>query len=490
MLNATVGVHRVLGLLRPDSNRRPPRATTSRRGYALARHLQGRLTTLAGSLALGPARVPRQAHPVKRVYRVRYGAHRARIVERVHPTSIVAGLRVSASGIVTRRISREQIVPLTVAALVLSAAVVSVPVSNVVSAATGGVDGSGVTPRIAVGGSEGGMTVDTGKLDWVQIDPRPTTDPGQDPQPIDRGTVGTARLSAEADADAPIVQGPFLADGTLLKPVAVDTTVADGKDLLRQYRVRSGDTLTGIAHHFGVSMMTVWWANGLKSKDDLHIGQTLVIPPMNGVVVTVKDGDTLESIAKATGGDVQEITTVNGLERPDLIVGQTLIVPDVLGDSIAVPKPRAKPAARQVTTTKPSSGSTPRPPARYTGGAFAWPVSGGYISQYFHYGHYGIDIAADYGTRVKAAAGGTVTFAGWKSNGGGYQVWIAHGSGLYTTYNHMSAVSVSRGQRVGRGQQVGRVGQSGWATGPHLHFEVWRGPIWDGGTRVNPLAYL
>ena len=97
-----------------------------------------------------------------------------------------------------------------------------------------------------------------------------------------------------------------------------------------------------------------------------------------------------------------------------------------------------------------------------------WPVVGGgnYISQYFHYGHYAIDIAADYGSRVRAGGRRTVIFAGWKSNGGGYQVWIAHGSGLYTTYNHMSAVTVGRGQHVGRGQQVGRVGQSGNATGP------------------------
>jgi murein DD-endopeptidase MepM/ murein hydrolase activator NlpD len=115
---------------------------------------------------------------------------------------------------------------------------------------------------------------------------------------------------------------------------------------------------------------------------------------------------------------------------------------------------------------------------------------GNYISQYFHYGHYAIDIAADYGSRVRAGGSGTVIWAGWKSNGGGYQVWIAHGSGLYTTYNHMSSITVGRGQHVGRGQQVGRVGQSGNATGPHLHFEVWRGPVWDGGTRVNPLGYL
>ena len=85
--------------------------------------------------------------------------------------------------------------------------------------------------------------------------------------------------------------------------------------------------------------------------------------------------------------------------------------------------------------------------------------------------------------------GGTVVFSGWKNNGGGYQVWIAHGSGLYTTYNHMSGVSVGRGQHVSRGQRVGRMGATGFASGSHLHFEVWKGPIWNGGRRVNPLAY-
>jgi murein DD-endopeptidase MepM/ murein hydrolase activator NlpD len=296
--------------------------------------------------------------------------------------------------------------------------------------------------------------------------------------------------SGQAPDDRVTIDGPFRADGTLLKPVAVDTTVADGKDLLQTYRVKSGDTLTGIARHFGVSMMTVWWANKLNAKDELHIGQTLVIPPVDGLVVTVSAADTLDTLAAKYDIEPLDIIEANNLADPNLIVGQTLTIPGARSAGIATPKPRPT----RSTTSGSSSGSVThrvvRPPTRYTGGRFAWPVAGGTISQYFHYGHYAIDIAADPGTRVKAAASGTVIFAGWKNNGGGYQVWISHGSNLYTTYNHMSAVSVGRGQSVSRGQQVGRVGSTGNATGPHLHFEVWRGPVWNGGTRVNPLLYL
>jgi murein DD-endopeptidase MepM/ murein hydrolase activator NlpD len=167
-----------------------------------------------------------------------------------------------------------------------------------------------------------------------------------------------------------------------------------------------------------------------------------------------------------------------------------LVIPGAAGRSIATPKPQ--PGKGSGGSNGGSSGHAAQNPSTYHGGRFLWPVVGGgnYISQYFHYGHYGLDIAADYGSEVRAAGSGSVIFAGWKGNGGGYQVWIAHGSNLYTTYNHMSAISVGYGQSVSAGQQVGRVGQSGNATGPHLHFEVWRGEIWAGGTRLNPLGFL
>jgi murein DD-endopeptidase MepM/ murein hydrolase activator NlpD len=309
-----------------------------------------------------------------------------------------------------------------------------------------------------------------------------------------RGIDAAERSNMTPVLPATAVSQPFLSDGTLVKPIAVNTSIADGSALLKTYKVRPGDTLTGIANRFGVSMMTVWWANHLKSAADVHTGQVLTIPPVNGVVLTVREGDTLDSIASGYNISVDKIYQMNGLQDRALVVGQTLVLPGAVEAAPVAPRVLGKPTPRIIkpVNNPVSPGPVVRPPAHYGGGKFLWPVVGGnnYISQYFHAGHYAIDIAGDYGSKVVAVGDGTVEFAGWKNNGGGYQVWIAHGDGLFTTYNHMSAITVGTGETVTRGQQVGKTGQSGNATGPHLHFEVWRGPVWNGGTRVNPLLYL
>ena len=126
-------------------------------------------------------------------------------------------------------------------------------------------------------------------------------------------------------------------------PVAVDTTVADGSDKLTPYKVKSGDTLTGIAHHFGISMMSVWWANSLTSKDELHVGQTLMIPPVSGLTITVGAGDTLDSIATSSGVTGDEILAYNDLSDPNLVIGQRLIIPGAIGSGIKEPKPTPAP---------------------------------------------------------------------------------------------------------------------------------------------------
>ena len=85
--------------------------------------------------------------------------------------------------------------------------------------------------------------------------------------------------------------------------------------------------------------------------------------------------------------------------------------------------------------------------------------------------HAGIDIGSDSGTPVVAAAGGEVVQAGYMG-GYGYAVIIYHGGGFSTVYGHLSKFAVSTGQKVQRNQIIGYVGSTGYATGPHLHFEV------------------
>ena len=298
------------------------------------------------------------------------------------------------------------------------------------------------------------------------------------------GKVDTfAELDEQGYFEEPAFDAAVIEDGTLYKPVAVDTTIQTSAGLLRHYTVKEGDTLTSIASRYGVSMMTVWWANKLTSKEELKAGRNIVIPPVSGLVVTVRAGDTLESIAKANKITVDDIVATNEITDPNLIVGQVLLLPGAKG----APMPTAKPTPTPKPRTSGSAGGGVLVPAS---GSWAWPVPGGYVSQSFHYGHYGVDIAGDYGSAIVAPRDGTVVFAGWKSNGGGYQVWINHGNGIYSAQHHMSAVSVSAGQTVGRGQRIGRIGQSGWATGPHDHFEVWVGRPWENGSyRVNALRY-
>ena len=458
MLNASFGVHPVIRRWRRTLRRRPSLAQQPHR--PLPERARGPLRTAAAAAHLLPSFVRR--HPAPEV-----------AIVPPYPTTQLGFFG---------RIGHERVCALVVAGVVGVATALSVApvprqvdatsvasIDRVLAGPVGGPSGNGAAPRIVAGGAFG--VERAAGVDDVPYAPAPV-DEFRDIGAV-AGAVGYAPAAREET-----VSGPFLEDGTLLKPVSVNTTVPDAKDMLRKHKVKAGETLASISAKYKVSKATIYWASKLHSQR-LRPGQKLTIPPINGLVVRVYSTDSLASLAKKYKVKAEDILEANKLEDPNLVMGQVLIVPGAKGDPL--PKP-PKPKA--------STSSGGAAPAQYRGGAFAWPVAGGDLSQGFHYGHYGIDIAADSGTPVKAAAAGTVTFAGWKSNGGGYQVWIAHGSGLYTTYNHMSSITVGRGQSVGRGQQVGRVGMTGYATGPHLHFEVWRGAIWNGGQRLNPLGYL
>ena len=124
----------------------------------------------------------------------------------------------------------------------------------------------------------------------------------------------------------------------------------------------------------------------------------------------------------------------------------------------------------------------------------SWPVAtrSSWVSQGWHTYHRADDIAAAAGTPILPIRSGKVVFAGWKSNCGGYQVWVSHGNGLYSAYYHMSRENSYRGEWVSGGSEtIGWVGSTGCATGPHLHIEVWRGYPWRSGSyRVNPWGFI
>lgn len=149
------------------------------------------------------------------------------------------------------------------------------------------------------------------------------------------------------------------------------------------------------------------------------------------------------------------------------------------------PVPTVAPTA---TPAGPSPTSAPSTAARSAaplpGGPLAWPLSG-IITQPFGTTHRALDIAAPLGTPVKAAAAGTVVLAAKLTTGYGWYVIVDHGGGSTTLYAHLSAFSVAEGQRVTRGQPIGAVGQTGLATGPHVHFEVR-----VNGAAQDPLRYL
>jgi murein DD-endopeptidase MepM/ murein hydrolase activator NlpD len=125
----------------------------------------------------------------------------------------------------------------------------------------------------------------------------------------------------------------------------------------------------------------------------------------------------------------------------------------------------------------------------------SWPVASrhySYVSQYYHSYHRADDLAAPAWTRIVPIASGKVVFAGWKSNCGGYQVWVSHGNGLYSAYYHMVKEMSYAGEWVTRSTTtLGWVGKTGCATGNHVHVEVWHGYPWrDGSYRVNPWNYI
>jgi len=247
-----------------------------------------------------------------------------------------------------------------------------------------------------------------------------------------------------------------------------------------EYFVQGGETLSSIGQEFGVTVESIRYANDLVSLDYLKVGQKLLIPPVSGVIHTVKSGDSLSSLASKYVVSTQAIADFNYLDGPpfDLSVGQKLIIPGAKIPVLVVPVPVP-------TYGQDAYGQIPYAQIGVKGtGQFVWPARYRVITQYFSWYHSAIDIAKS-PSPIYASDAGTVVRAGWWTNGYGFAVQVDHGNGYVTTYAHMSVIGVSVGEEVGRGEIIGQMGSTGRSTGPHVHFSVQ-----FNGRFLDPLSVL
>ena len=127
---------------------------------------------------------------------------------------------------------------------------------------------------------------------------------------------------------------------------------------------------------------------------------------------------------------------------------------------------------------------------RFSNTPSVWPAWGRIMSTFgyrvfpWRGFHSGIDINASHGAPIRATADGTVSLSSWKT-GYGKTVMLDHGYGTQTLYGHCSSLLVGAGQKVKKGQLIARVGTTGYATGPHVHYEVIKH-----GRAVDPYPYL
>ncbi len=266
--------------------------------------------------------------------------------------------------------------------------------------------------------------------------------------PVDEGAVGDVSLGR---------------DSVIIKPLSIPTSPLVSRTPI-VHIVAQGDTLESIGRQFNLPWRDVVWSNpGLRMP--LTVGRSIKLPPVPGVVVVVKRGDTPAALAAAYGVDVTTVLGFNGIRAPQLIPGLVLVIP--------------------VDPAQGANLSTGLPADPVDPGQFLCPIAGAQIIQrfgptsfaiepsfggYLHF-HTGIDLLAGYGTPIVAAAGGKVTAVG-AADYFGIRVEVTDRFGLVEVYAHMSQVAVALGQEVQQGEKIGYVGSTGLSIGSHLHFQL------------------
>ncbi len=258
------------------------------------------------------------------------------------------------------------------------------------------------------------------------------------------------------------------------------------------YSVQNNDSLEKIAAKYQVTADTIRWANNLGDNAQLKPGQQLVILPVDGVLHTVTRGQTLNRIAELYSVPAADIASQNNVDGGFILAGQELIVPGakpIVAKPVAISPDPSKPGVPAPARPTPASPGKPVAIAADTIGILHMPCEKCTFTQYFHPGHYAVDIQQKGGGPIYAAEAGTIIRADYGWNGGyGNVIEIDHGNGLVTLYGHSKELYVKKGDKVVRGQNIAAMGNSGrvyGATGIHVHFEVQMK-----GEKKNPILYL
>lgn len=263
------------------------------------------------------------------------------------------------------------------------------------------------------------------------------------------------------------------------------------------YTVQKGNTFNAIAYSLDFTPAQLQTLNPDVNPNKLYIGQQLKIQQAVPFLSVINyTNETYEAPIESP---------IEYIETPNLYVGNTSVKEQgtdgraLVNANVTyingVEQERevvTSETLEEATTTYMYTGTTPRPKTA-SNGYYIWPVvvRGTVTSPYgyrYIFGSYswhsGVDIAASRGTGIRAADGGTVTYAGWRGSYGKLVI-VTHDNGSQTYYAHCSSILVSRGDKVYQGQTIAKMGMTGTATGYHLHFE-----IRINGKTVNPLNYI
>lgn len=257
-----------------------------------------------------------------------------------------------------------------------------------------------------------------------------------------------------------------------------------------RYTVRDGDTLSSIARRCGVNYVDLAAENGLGAPYTISPGQTLRIP--GPAIYTVQRGQNLYRIALAHGMSVEDLAALNGLRPPYTIYpGQELAVrgePRAAVASAPASAPATSSGQLRIEEAPPRRPSSPPPPA-VDAPSFDWPLRGEVVSRFGNQPgggrKDGWTIAASLGAPIRAAAPGEVVYAGNELQGYGELVLIRHSGNWVTAYAHNSRLLVNVGDQVAQGAQIAEAGATGNAERVQLYFEIRRGV-----TPVDPASHL